>query len=102
MYNDILVEQFCTPPRQEDTDFDLKAFADAKNLDIEFEGRILKGYSMGSGKNILLIHGWGSRASHMALLARYLANNGFHVLVFDGPAHGCSRRKGKKDLSSMF
>ncbi len=54
MNHDILVEQFCTPHRQGETDFDKKIFADAKTLDIKFENRILKGYSMGIGKNILL------------------------------------------------
>ncbi len=102
MNHDILVEQFCTPHQQEETDFDKEVFADAKILDIKFENRILKGYSMGIGKNILLVHGWSSRASHMALLARYLVNNQFHVLVFDGPAHGDSRRKEQKDMSNMF
>ncbi|MBI3578607.1 MAG: alpha/beta hydrolase [Ignavibacteriales bacterium] len=101
MNHEILVEQFCTPPQQEDTDFDRKAFAQAQLLDIEFENRILKCYSMGTGQGVLLVHGWNSRASHMALLARYLVNNGFHVMVFDGPAHGYSRRE-QKDMSNMF
>jgi pimeloyl-ACP methyl ester carboxylesterase len=102
MNNEILVEQFCTPPQQEETDFDRKAFVNARIVDIEFENRILKGYSMGNGNNVLLVHGWGSRASHLALLARYLVKNGFHVLLFDGPAHGCSRRKEQKDVSNLF
>jgi pimeloyl-ACP methyl ester carboxylesterase len=102
MYNEILVEQFCTPPLQEDTDFDKRAFKDAQIIDIEFENRILKGYSMGTGRNILLIHGWGSRASHLAMLARYLVNSGFHVMAFDGPAHGSSRRQEQKDMSNML
>ncbi|MBI3585606.1 MAG: alpha/beta fold hydrolase [Ignavibacteriales bacterium] len=102
MNYEILVEQFCTPPQQEDTDFDRKAFAQAQLLDIEFEDRILKCYSMGTGQDVLLVHGWNSRASHMALLARYLVNNGFHVIVFDGPAHGYSRRREQKDMSNMF
>lgn len=102
MNREILVEQFCTPPQQEETDFDKSAFAQAQVLDIGFEDRILRGYSMGTGRGVLLVHGWGSRASHLALLARYLANNGFHVLAFDGPAHGCSRRSEQKDMSNMF
>jgi pimeloyl-ACP methyl ester carboxylesterase len=102
MYNEILVEQFCTPTQLDETDFDRRAFKDAKIIDIEFEERILRGYSMGTGRNILLIHGWGSRASHLAVLARYLVNSGFHVTAFDGPAHGHSRRTGQKDRSSML
>ena len=57
---------------------------------------------MGTGPNVLLVHGWGSRASHLALLARYIANNGFRAVVFDGPAHGNSKKIKGKDLSNMF
>jgi len=102
MNHEDLVEQFCTPPHQEESDLDRKAFAKAQHLDIEFENRTLKGYSMGTGPGVLLVHGWGSRASHLALLARHLANNGFHVLVFDGPAHGNSRNMQHKDMSNLF
>jgi pimeloyl-ACP methyl ester carboxylesterase len=102
MNQKILVEQFCTLPEQEETDYDRKAFSKAQILDIEFENRVLRGYAMGKGQNVLLVHGWGSRASHLALLARYLANNGFHVLIFDGPAHGNSRRMDLEDTSNMF
>ena len=97
-----LVERFCTPLQQDETDFDRKAFANAQILDIEFENRILKGFSLGTGQNVLLVHGWSSRASHLALLARFLVNNGYHVFLFDGPAHGYSRRNDQKDMSNMF
>lgn len=102
MNRELLIEQFCTPPLQEETDFDRTAFSRAQFLDIQFEERILKGYSMGAGRNLLLVHGWGSRASHLSLLARFLATNGFHVLVFDGPAHGYSIQKEQKNISNMF
>lgn len=102
MNNEILVEQFSTPPEYEETDFDRKAFAKATILDIEFENRILKAYSIGTGPNVLMVHGWGSRASHLALIARYIANNGFRVIVFDGPAHGKSKKMNCKDMSNMF
>lgn len=100
MNSEILVEQFCTPPQNEETDFDRKAFADAENMEIEFEGRLLKGYSLGTGKTVLLVHGWGSRASHLILLARFLTKNGYRAVVFDAPAHGNSRKE--NDVSNMF
>lgn len=102
MSYEILVEQFCTPPIQEETDFDRKTFATASILNIAFENSILKGYAMGTGPNVLLVHGWGSRASHLALIARYIANNGFRAVVFDGPAHGNSKKTNDKNLSNMF
>ena len=102
MNNEILFEQFCTPPDIEETDFDRKAYAKATTLDIKFENRILKVYSIGSGPNVLLVHGWGSRASHLVFIARYIANNGFRVVVYDGPAHGRSKKMDHKDMSNMF
>ena len=102
MDNRNLVEEFCTPPRLEESDFDLKAFDDTEKIDIEFEGRVLKGYSIGKGPDILLVHGWGSRASHMSLLARYIAKSGYHVLLFDGPAHGRSCKNDENDTTNML
>jgi len=42
MKNEILVEQFCTPPIQEETDFDGKTFAKADVLNINFENSMLR------------------------------------------------------------
>jgi pimeloyl-ACP methyl ester carboxylesterase len=97
-----LVRQFCTPPPQEEIPFDRKAFAHAQVQEIVFEDRVLRAYSLGTGRDVLLVHGWGSRASHMALLARFLESKGFHVLVFDAPAHGDSKKSDRTDVSSMF
>ncbi|MES0490121.1 MAG: alpha/beta fold hydrolase [Leptospirales bacterium] len=101
MSQETIVNQFCTPPYLEETEFDKKAFASAETMDVEFENRILKGYSMGTGQSVLLVHGWNSRASHLALLARSLVKKGFRVVAFDGPAHGYSRR-GPEDMSNLF
>ena len=102
MNYDILVEQFCTPPYREETSFDKRAFDEKSSFDIEFEDRTLKAYSIGEGPNVLLAHGWGSRASHMVLIARFIASNGYRVVVYDAPAHGRSKIVGQKDLSNMF
>jgi esterase/lipase len=102
MSYEILVKQFCTPPITEETDFDRTTYDKTSILTIEFEGNLLKGYSLGAGPNVLLVHGWGSRASHMALIARYIANNGFRAVVFDGPAHGDSKKMNGENLSNMF
>lgn len=96
-----LVNDFCTPPSKEKTEFDKKAFASAQKTEIDFEGSKLITYSMGSGKKILLVHGWGSRASHLSLMARSLVKKGFHVIAFDLPAHGDSGRR-PKDTSNLF
>jgi esterase/lipase len=101
MYNNEYVDDFCSPPLLKDTDFDMNAFQGAKSIDVEFEKRNLRTYIMGNGPDVILVHGWGSRASHMSLLARFLSGKGYRVTVFDCPAHGFTRDK-DKDMSSMF
>ena len=97
-----LVRRYCTPPPQEETDFDKKAFAGAEALDIPFEDRTLRVYRAGSGKDVLLAHGWSSRASHMAMLARILQRKGFRTWALDMPAHGDSRRRDREDNASLI
>ena len=41
--------------------------------------------------HVLLMHGWGGRASQMLPLANALANEGFVPIVIDAPAHGQSK-----------
>ena len=45
------------------------------------------------GKKVLMIHGWDSNPGSMAGIAEELIKNGFHVLVFNVPAHGISSQK---------
>ncbi len=47
-------------------------------------------YEWGAGPAILLVHGWGSRATHMGKLVGPLVAAGFRVVAFDAPAHGAS------------
>ena len=96
-----LVKRFCTPPIPEITRFDLRAIADTKRTCLEFEGGQIPVYSRGAGRKVLLVHGWGSRASHLNLLARTLSGAGFHVFTFDAPAHS-SEKTPLKTTSNMF
>lgn len=96
-----LVEHFATPPWPPETDYDRKALSDAALLEIPFENQLLTAYAWGSGPGVLLAHGWASRASHMAPLARVLLKAGFRVVAFDQPAHGRSHKPGQATRSSM-
>jgi pimeloyl-ACP methyl ester carboxylesterase len=100
--NTDIVQRFCTPPFYPFTEFEKKAFTDADKMGFPFEGDILAGYCWGEGKNVLLVHGWGSRASHMAFLGRFLAKAGFRVVAYDAPAHSSSDAPLKKTTSNMF
>jgi pimeloyl-ACP methyl ester carboxylesterase len=102
MAQDTLVDRFCTPPNIPETDYDRTAFAEAQIVEFSLNGQRLMGYSWGAGRHVLLAHGWGSRASHLAVLGRSLVKAGFHVLALDGPAHGQSLKQGQPNRSSMF
>lgn len=43
-----------------------------------------------SGRQILLVHGWGGKAAQFFSLVGPLLDNGFQVIAFDAPAHGAS------------
>ncbi len=97
-----LVRRFCTPPLIPFADFESRAFEDADTLNLPFAGERLAGYSWGEGRTVLLVHGWGSRASHMAFLGRFLAKAGLRAVTYDGPAHSSTGFSPKKSTSNMF
>ena len=47
----------------------------------------------GEGPTVLLVHGWQGRRSQLAKIAVTLSKKGYHVVTFDGPAHGSSGKK---------
>ncbi|MDI1338463.1 alpha/beta hydrolase [Polaromonas sp.] len=47
-------------------------------------------YEWGKGPTILMVHGWGSHATHMGRMIDPLVDAGFRVVAFDAPAHGKS------------
>jgi pimeloyl-ACP methyl ester carboxylesterase len=54
--------------------------------------------SWGAGPAVILVHGWGGRASQMAPLAASLAEQGFQAIALDVTGHGTSKsRKTKWD-----
>jgi pimeloyl-ACP methyl ester carboxylesterase len=99
--DDGILNRFRTPRALPLTEYDARVTASAAKTELPFEGSRLTVYGWGEGKTVLLIHGWGSRASHLALLGRALAKEGFHAVVPDMPAHS-SRGFPEKRSSSMF
>lgn len=47
-------------------------------------------YEWGHGPTVLMVHGWGSHATHMSRMIAPLVDAGFRVVAFDAPAHGKS------------
>jgi pimeloyl-ACP methyl ester carboxylesterase len=97
-----ILEEFCTPPPVVESETDLRALEGAVQGAVHFEDRTLVTCTWGEGPTVLLAHGWGSRASHMALIARGLARGGYRAVAFDAPAHGRTRAAGGSPLSNGF
>lgn len=77
---------FCTPPPRRDGD---EAFiATGSRFTLSSQGQQLAGWHWGDGPTVVLVHGWGSRASRLSGLANALAESGFRVVAYDAPAHG--------------
>lgn len=101
MYSE-LVQKFCTIPKNPITSFDIKALSSVKKFEVDSSGKIIQCYEWGEGRTVLLAHGWGSRASHMAPLARQLSEAGFRVVAFDAPGHSSIDEFRETQYSSMF
>lgn len=62
----------------------------ARESSLAFETEKLALYRWGEGPKVLLLHGWGGRASQLGAFAQPLVDAGFGVLAIDAPAHGRS------------
>ncbi len=100
--NEDLLHRFCLPPSIPLAEHDTRALAGSDRMEFPFEGDRLPGYAWGEGRTVLLLHGWGSRASHFAHIGRAIARSGFRTVAFDAPAHTSTGRVLKKTTSSMF
>lgn len=88
-----LAEQvFRTPPpyRADPSEDDALFFADP--FRVPFGHRELAAWSFGEGKTVLLVHGWGGRATQLRAFIAPLVESGHRVVLFDGPGHGRSGR----------
>lgn len=47
-------------------------------------------WGWGSGRKVLLVHGWGGRGLQLGALAEPLMEAGFDVIAYDAPGHGQS------------
>jgi pimeloyl-ACP methyl ester carboxylesterase len=60
---------------------------------LHFHGETLSANVWGAGPTVLLVHGWQGRRSQLVKIAMDLAEKGYRVVAFDGPAHGSSAKK---------
>jgi pimeloyl-ACP methyl ester carboxylesterase len=66
----------------------------AKATSIENDSKKIQTYHWkGSGKTVILIHGWDSNTHRWKELIEDLQHEDFNIIAFDGPAHGYSDGK---------
>lgn len=83
---------FFTPMRYATPDRELPIQEKAKKFTTKINGKRTQFYSWGDEHNPLaiIVHGWMGRSSQFfKLVEAFLARN-YHVVGFDGPAHGAS------------
>lgn len=63
----------------------------ARPFELSVDGGSISGWRWGSdARTVLLVHGWGGRASQMRHFVQPLRARGFGVVAFDAPGHGAS------------
>jgi pimeloyl-ACP methyl ester carboxylesterase len=77
---------FFTPPPTRPKPFP----SGAVRFDVGLGAGRLAAWRWGGGPTVLLVHGWGSRGSHMGAFVSPLLEAGCSVVTFDAPAHGDS------------
>ncbi len=80
------------PPRASEPAWQRELRRSARTSTLKFGRRRLALYEWGrpAGPSILMVHGWGARATHLGRMIAPLAEAGFRVISFDAPAHGKS------------
>ncbi|MCB0736121.1 MAG: alpha/beta hydrolase [Bacteroidetes bacterium] len=87
----IALKAFLKPPRMKILDDD-KAFMNAAGERVvEIRGTKVRYYEWGNySEYVLLVHGWGGRASQFKPMVSALLKAGFNVVAFDASGHGLS------------
>lgn len=92
-------ERFITPVRQLAGLAERQLLNDARHLAVNHAGQALAAWQWGdTGRCVLLVHDWNSRASRMNALVPPLLTAGFRVCSFDMPGHGDSEGRRSSPL----
>jgi pimeloyl-ACP methyl ester carboxylesterase len=82
-----------TPPTSAERTWQAKLRQEAKVTKLQFGAGHINVYEWGIGPSVLMVHGWGARATHMGKMIAPLVVAGYRVISFDAPAHGDSSGK---------
>ena len=81
---------FTRPSSSRDFLEDLNLRQQSRSSFLNFEGGQLAMMEWGEGPIVLGVHGWNSSGKRFRHFIKPLVDSGFRLVVFDGPAHGCS------------
>lgn len=85
---------FYTPLRYNVPEKEKEFMKTANEFSLTVDGKHIQCYRWGAtGPKVLLVHGWAGRAGQFRKFIPTLVASGFHVVAFDGPAHGKSEGK---------
>ena len=85
---------FCTPRKGKIQAHEEDFLASADSIKIDTNGHKIQMYHWeGSGKTILLLHGWESNSFRWKNLVSHLQKANFNIIAVDGPAQGQSSGK---------
>jgi pimeloyl-ACP methyl ester carboxylesterase len=92
------IKLFLSPLRAPYTQKGLKLMEDVEHYAILANGKKMRAYRMGSGPEVICIHGWAGKATQFADLAYAITEAGFTFVAVDVWAHGKCAGK----MASMF
>ena len=97
---------FLTPPKPRYPSSEFFDLIDARQSFLRHRGRHIASWRWGSpdAPAVLLVHGWGGRATQMRRFVARLTAAGFRVIAYDQPAHGLSegRLTGLPDFADVL
>ena len=81
-------ELLASPPGCPERAWQARLRESAMTYRLTLGGGELAVYEWGQGPAVLMVHGWGARATHMGKMIEPLVAQGLRVVAFDAPAHG--------------
>jgi pimeloyl-ACP methyl ester carboxylesterase len=97
---------FLTPPKPHYPSGEFFDLIDARQSYLQHRGRQIAMWRWGprDAPAVLLVHGWGGRATQMRSFVHHLAAAGYRVIAYDQPAHGLSdgRLTGLPDFADVL
>lgn len=102
--NKVALALFTTPSRPAFIPGEREFLAKCTRYTLHVEGRNLAAYRMGTGPEVICVHGWAGRAAQFRYIAEAMVGAGFQFVAFDSPAHGQSsgRQTNMLEFSAAF